>query len=159
MRCASHPDIETNVSCGRCGKPVCPKCMVQTLVGPRCPDCANLKRLPTYEISTRHYLIAIGVGVGVAIVAGIAWALIWRAIPFLSLLTAAGVGYAIGELISRATNRKRGPGLQVIAGVSVLISFATNYLFAAYVLSVPWFSLYTIIGLALGIFIAVTRLR
>ncbi len=159
MRCASHPDIETNLSCGRCGKPVCPKCVVQTLVGPRCPDCANLKRLPTYEISTRHYLIAIGVGVGFAIVAGIAWALIWRAIPFLSLLTAAGVGYAIGELISRATNRKRGPGLQVIAGVSVLISFATNYLFAAYVLSVPWFSLFTIIGLALGIFIAVTRLR
>jgi hypothetical protein len=159
MRCASHPDIETNVSCGRCGKPVCPKCMVQTLVGPRCPNCANLKRLPTYEISTRHYLIAIGVGVGAAIVAGIAWALIWRAIPFLSLLTAAGVGYAIGELISRATNRKRGPGLQVIAGVSVLISFATNYLFVAYFLSVPWFSLFTIIGLALGIFIAVTRLR
>ena len=159
MRCASHPNIETNLSCGRCGKPVCTKCVVQTLVGPRCPDCANLKRLPTYEISTRHYLIAIGVGVGFAIVAGVAWALIWRAIPFLSLLTAAGVGYAIGELISRATNRKRGPGLQVIAGVSVLISFATNYLFAAYFLSVPWFSLYTIIGLALGIFIAVTRLR
>ena len=159
MRCASHPDIETNLSCGRCGKPVCPKCVVQTLVGPRCPDCANLKRLPTYEISTRHYLIAIGVGVGFAIVAGIAWALIWRAIPFLSLLTAAGIGYAIGELISRATNRKRGLGLQVIAGVSVLVSFATNYLFAVYFLSVSWFSLYTIIGLALGIFIAITRLR
>jgi hypothetical protein len=107
----------------------------------------------------RHYLIAIGVGVGVAIVAGFAWALIWQAIPFLSLLTAAGIGYAIGELISRATNRKRGHGLQIIAGVSVLISFATNYLFAVYFLSVSWFSLYTIIGLALGIFIAITRLR
>lgn len=159
MRCASHPDKETNLSCGRCGKPVCPKCMVQTLVGPRCQDCANLKRLPTYEISLRHYLIAIGVGVGVAIAAGVVWALIWEAIPFLSLLAAAGIGYAIGELVSLATNRKRGPGLQVVAGVSVLISFATNYLFAAYVLSVPWFSLYTVIGLALGIFIAVTRLR
>jgi len=129
--------------------------MVQTLVGPRCPNCANLKRLPTYEISLRQYLIAVGVGVGVAAAAGFVWALIWNAIHFLflSLLIAAGIGYAIGEVISLSTNRKRGPGLQVIAGISVVVSFAVYYLF------VPWFSFYTIIGLALGIVIAVARLR
>ena len=92
--------------------------MVQTLVGPRCRDCANLKRLPTYEVSLRQYLIAVGVGMGVAVAAGFVWALIWRAVPFLflSLLIAAGIGYAIGKAISLATNRKRGPGLQAIAG-------------------------------------------
>jgi hypothetical protein len=129
--------------------------MVQTLVGPRCPDCANLKRVPTYEVSLRQYLIAAGVGVGVAAAAGFVWALIWNAIHFLflSLLIAAGIGYAIGEVISLSTNRKRGPGLQVIAGISVVVSFAIYYLF------VPWFSFYTIIGLALGILVAVTRLR
>lgn len=155
MRCATHPEVETNLSCGRCGHPICPKCMVQTLVGPRCPDCANLKRLPTYEVSPRQYLIAVGVGMGVAIAAGFVWALIWNAIHFLflSLLIAAGIGYAIGEVISLATNRKRGPGLQAIAGISVVVSFAVYYLF------VPWFSFYTIIGLALGIVIAIARLR
>jgi len=155
MRCATHPEVATNLSCGRCGHPICPKCMVQTLVGPRCPDCANLKRLPTYEVSPRQYLIAVGVGVGVAIAAGFVWALIWNAIHFLflSLLIAAGIGYAIGEVISLATNRKRGPGLQAIAGISVVVSFAVYYLF------VPWFSFYTIIGLALGIVIAIARLR
>jgi hypothetical protein len=155
MRCLTHPEVETNLSCGRCGSPICPKCMVQTLVGPRCPDCANLKRLPTYEISLRHYLIAVGVGIGVAAVAGFIWALIWRAVPFLflSLLIAAGIGYAIGELISLATNRKRGTGLQTIAGISVAACFAVYYLF------VPWLSLYALIGLALAIPIAVTRLR
>jgi hypothetical protein len=100
-------------------------------------------------------LIAAGVGVGVATAAGFVWALIWNAIHFLllSLLIAAGIGYAIGEVISLSTNRKRGPGLQVIAGISVVVSFAVYYLF------VPWFSFYTIIGLALGILVAVTRLR
>ncbi len=155
MRCATHPEVETNLSCGRCGHPICPKCMVQTPVGPRCPDCANLKRLPTYEVSPRQYLIAVGIGMGVAIAAGFVWALIWNAIHFLflSLLIAAGIGYAIGEVISLATNRKRGPGLQAIAGISVVVSFAVYYLF------VPWFSFYTIIGLALGIVIAIARLR
>lgn len=155
MRCATHPEVETNLSCGRCGHPICPKCMVQTPVGPRCPDCANLKRLPTYEVSPRQYLIAVGVGMGVAIAAGFVWALIWNAIHFLflSLLIAAGIGYAIGEVISLATNRKRSPGLQAIAGISVVVSFAVYYFF------VPWFSFYTIIGLALGIVIAVARLR
>jgi hypothetical protein len=155
MRCLTHPEVETNLSCGRCGNPICPKCMVQTLVGPRCPDCANLKRLPTYEISLRHYLIAAAVGIAVAAAAGFIWALIWRAVPFLflSLLIAAGIGYAIGELISLATNRKRGPALQTIAGISVAASFAVYYLF------VPWLSLYALIGLALAIPIAVTRLR
>jgi len=108
MRCATHPEVETNLSCGRCERPVCPKCMVQTLVGPRCPDCANLKRLPTYEVSLRQYLIAVGVGMGVAVAAGFVWYLIWRAVPFLllSLLIAAGIGYAIVEAISLATNRQ-----------------------------------------------------
>jgi hypothetical protein len=155
MICLNHPEVETSLSCGRCGNPICPKCMVQTLVGPRCPDCANLKRLPTYEISLRHYLIAMGVGIAVATAAGFVWALISRAVPFLflSLLIAAGIGYAIGELISLATNRKRGPGLQTIAGISVAASFAVYYLF------VPWLNFYTLIGLALAILIAVTRLR
>lgn len=155
MKCATHPEVETNLSCGRCGRPICPKCMVQTPVGTRCPDCAKLKRLPTFEVSSRQYLIASGVGVGVAAVAGIAWALIWSQIHFLilSLLIAAAIGFAIGELISLSVNRKRGLRLQVIGGMSMVLSYFVYYLF------VPWLDLYTIIGLALGIIVAISRLR
>ena len=155
MRCATHPEVETNLSCGRCGRPICPKCMVQTLVGTRCPDCAKLRRLPTFEVSSRQYLIASAVGVGVAAVAGFAWAMIWNQIHFLvlSLLIAAAIGYAIGELISLSVNRKRGLRLQVIGGMSMVLSYLVYYLF------VPWLDLYSIIGLALGIIVAVIRLR
>jgi hypothetical protein len=129
--------------------------MVQTPVGLRCPGCANLKRLPTYQVSPQQYLIAVVVGLGVSTAAGYVWALIWREIPFLflSLLIAAGIGYAIGELISLATNRKRGRGLQSIAGICVVVSFAVYYLF------IPSFSLYVIISLALGILVAIARLH
>lgn len=152
MRCATHPEVETSLRCGRCGRLICPKCLVQTPVGARCPDCAKLKRLPTYEISPRQYLIASGAGLGVAIATGFAWAFIPLS-GYFSLLIALGVGYAIGEVISRSVNRKRGRGLQVIGGASMVVSYAIYYLF------VPWFSLVTIIGLALGILIAVIRLR
>ena len=66
-----------------------------------------------------------------------------------------GAGYAIGEVISFSVNRKRGTGLAVIAGTAVVISYLVN-IFS------PWglhFGLLDLLALALGIFIAVTRLR
>ncbi len=157
MKCTYHPDVETNLRCGKCGKPICPKDMVQTPVGAKCPDCAKLYKLPTYQVSTKHYLRAAGTGLGIAIICGIIWGLIGWVVPFfyLNLLIAAGVGYAIGEVISRSVNRKRGTGLAVIAGGCVVISYLVG-IFS------PWglqFWFFDILALALGIFIAVNRLR
>lgn len=39
--CYRHPKEATNLSCGRCGKPICTKCAVIGPAGPRCPDCAK----------------------------------------------------------------------------------------------------------------------
>ena len=163
MKCAYHPDVETNLRCGKCGKPICPKCMVQTPVGARCPDCARLHKLPTYSVSTGYYLKAIGVGLGMAVVCGLIWGVVAGQVPFFNfnLLLAPGVGYAIGEVISLSVNRKRGIGLAVIAGIALVISYVVS-------IFVPWgsgfnlnlFSLaINLVALALGIFVAVTRLR
>ncbi len=38
-RCYRHPDRETGVHCTRCGKPICPDCMIPAPVGHHCPDC------------------------------------------------------------------------------------------------------------------------
>ena len=167
MKCATHPDVETNLRCGKCGKPICPKCMEQTPVGARCPDCAKLYKLPTYRVSTKHYLIAVGVGVSMAIACGAIWGLIESLVHFLylGLLLAPGVGYAIGEVVSLSVNRKRGTGLAVVAGMALVISYLISNVrfFQGMILFSFSFSAFFLIinllALALGIFVAVTRLR
>ncbi len=95
-----------------------------------------------------------------AIVCGIAWGVLGgvllQAIRFnFNLLLAPGVGYAIGEVISRSVNRKRGTWLAIIAGSALVISYLVG-MFS------PWglhFGLFDLLAIPLGIFVAVTRLR
>ena len=160
MKCATHSEIETNLKCGKSGKPICPKCMVQTPVGARCRDCARLYKLPTYRVSTRYYLRAIGTALGVAIVCGVAWGAIMAVVPFfyLNLLLAPGVGYAIGGVVGLSVNRKRGTGLAIVAGIAMAVSYLVNIL----VWGLPFGLLRIVldlVALALGIYVAVTRLR
>ncbi|MFC1951901.1 hypothetical protein ACFLYI_02520 [Chloroflexota bacterium] len=157
MRCATHLEVETNLRCGKCGKLICPKCMVQTPVGARCLDCARLYKLPTYSVSTRHYLKAVGTGMGMAIVVGVIWGTLEALLPFffLNLLLAAGSGYVIGEVVSLSVNRKRATGLAIVAGLAVVISYLVSIL-------LPWgfgFWLFDLLALSVGIFVAITRLR
>ena len=37
--CYRHPGEETRVHCTRCGRPICPQCMIPAPVGYQCPDC------------------------------------------------------------------------------------------------------------------------
>ena len=159
MKCAVHPHVETALRCGKCGKPICPKCMVQTPVGARCRQCAKLHKLPTYQVSVPHYLRAAGTAIGIAIVGGVIWWLVEGFLPFfLGLIIAPAIGYGIGELVSLSANRKRGRGLAIIAGIGVGISYLVTILAG----SIP-FGLLNIgldlLALALGVYVAVIRLH
>lgn len=162
MQCARHPNIETNLTCGKCGTPICPKCLVQTPVGIRCKKCAHLNRLPTYQVSTLYYLKAAGAGAGIAIVCGFVWGLLDIVVPFiiLSLLIAAGAGYAIGEIISLSVNRKRGTGLAIIGGAAAVLSSVIAIFGVPLILPVGGSSLlFGIIALVIAVATAVIRLR
>jgi hypothetical protein len=128
LKCATHPDVETRLRCGKCGKPICPRCLVQTPVGARCRECAKLYKLPIYRLTPVFYLRAAGTAVGLAIALGIAWGFISHIISFfyLNLLLAAGIGWVIGEITSMAVNRKRGLWLAVIGGAGVTFCWAVN---------------------------------
>jgi len=142
---------------------------VQTPVGARCPDCAKLYRLPTFRVSTTHYLRAVGTGLGMAIICGIVWGVVGRWAPLnLNLLLAPGTGYVIGEVVSFSVNRKRGTGLAVVGSVAVVISYIVSLWFAGFLLGVPFYRVFhfglvniivDLLALALGIFVAITRLR
>ncbi|MCX5999599.1 MAG: hypothetical protein NTU41_08440 [Chloroflexi bacterium] len=159
-RCAADPDVETNLSCGSCGTPICPKCLVHTPVGARCRTCAGMKRLPTYEIGVRQYLKAFGVGLGVSVLLGIAWAWLWGLVSFFNFLVAMGVGYALGEVLSLSVNHRRGRLLQVIGGFCVVVSYlvANVGLSGGALTFFVTFSIWDLLVLALGIVVAVSRL-
>jgi hypothetical protein len=164
LRCQRHPQVETNLRCSKCGTPICPRCLVQTPVGARCPDCARLSRLPVYQVPATYYLRASSAGLVTAIACGVAWAVIDWVIPFFSfsLLLAPASGYVIGEVISRSVNRKRGTGLAVVAGIAVVIALLTRLGFFSLFLGFHISLLNIIIDLvatALGIVVAVTRTR
>src|SRR4030042_1334492 len=113
MKCAAHPEVETVIACGKCGTPICPKCMVQTPVGARCPACARLAKVPTYKVTGKYYVRGISTGFGIAIVCGMIWSFIGNLLPFnfLDLLLSPLAAYVIGETISWSVNQKRGTGL------------------------------------------------
>jgi hypothetical protein len=157
MKCATHPEVETNLRCGKCEKPICPRCMIQTPVGARCRDCARLNKLPTYRMSPQYYFRAVGSALGMAAATGALWGLVASYVPFfyLNILLGAAVGYGCAEVISLAVNRKRGKILMVIAGLATGVSYVIA-------LIVPWglhFSYFDILAIAVGIFVSVSRLR
>ncbi|MCB1005416.1 MAG: rhomboid family intramembrane serine protease [Acidimicrobiales bacterium] len=47
--CYRHPDRRAGVSCQRCGRPICPSCMVQASVGFHCPDCVQTSGAQVYD--------------------------------------------------------------------------------------------------------------
>ena len=175
LTCATHRDVATNLRCSKCDKLICPRCLVQTPVGARCRDCAQLRRLPTFVVSPLHYLRAVGASVGVGVVVG----LVWSSVPgFFSLFIGPLVGYAVGESVSFSANRRRSLGLKLVAGIGVLLAFlvsrvADYLLFAFGALfsgaAGPLVALLTAavvstlaspfawLAIALGVYIAVTR--
>jgi hypothetical protein len=127
--------------------------MVQTPVGARCPSCARMSRLPTYKVSGKYYLRAIGAALGIAIATGLVWTFIRTIIysGFFNIIIGAAVGYGIGEVISLASNRKRGIGLAIIAGTAVVAS----YLISSLVFWGRPFSYFDIIIVIVGIVVSV----
>ncbi len=124
--CARHSDVATYLHCSRCGTPICPRCLVQTPVGARCPDCAHISRLPTFDITpvffARGFVAAMVAG---AVVGGV-WGGLKGPLGFgflFAILLGFAAGWAVSEAVSRATNRKRGLGLQVSAVAGVALAF------------------------------------
>ena len=129
--CVRHPTTETNLACGRCGESVCPRCLVHAPVGVRCPDCAQARPLPTFDVSVNSITRGLGAGIGIALVGGIIASfiinfLIRTALPF-NIITVgaaaliAALGFLVGEGISLAVNRKRGRRLKLVAGASMFV--------------------------------------
>ena len=161
MQCALHPDTETLLRCSKCEKPICDRCAVQTPVGARCPECANVQRIPTYVLPKPQLTQAMVVALAVGLVLGAFFGLFQNAIPNRMIwiygpAVFVGSGYVVGEAIARVTNRKRAPVLQglAISGYALAV--------VAYVVISPeplFIGFYTLVGLAVGGALALNPFR
>jgi uncharacterized membrane protein len=166
LRCARHPNTETVLRCGRCETPICPRCLVSTPVGARCPDCAQVKRFATL-LKPRELAQAVTYGVGV----GALGTVILSFIPFLGLIGYAILGFGVGEVVSVGANRKRLRELGPIAVACLFVGYEVGIIAlllfegappAVGLLLVPILALsrgLLIVGLLLGALLAWMRVR
>ena len=157
--CAEHSETATNLRCSRCDKLVCPECMVQAPVGIRCREHGQPTKLPTYDVSTGFVVRGVAAGVGIGVLGGVILGVVGAFTdllyyPYVFTLAMVGVGYLVGEGISRATNKKRGQPLIIAAVVGVVLAFLVVVAFAGLQLG-----LFDLLGLGIAIFLAVQRVR
>ena len=120
MQCARHPKIETALSCGRCATPICPACSIVGPVGMRCRDCASLRSSSLYQVRPERFALAALLGLSAGTIVGYLLDLASGFFILFLFFVGPVVGRFIGDLILRATGRKRGLKLEILAGASVV---------------------------------------
>ena len=117
--CVNHPSRETALRCGKCGDPICTRCVIQTPVGGRCRTCANLRRLPQYEVDPALFAVSTAGGLVTSLVSW--WVLSY--VPSLRFFLSIFAGLAIGEVMSRLARRRSNILLECLAVGAVVGGF------------------------------------
>jgi hypothetical protein len=131
--CATHPDVESELQCGRCGKYICPRCMVQTPVGARCRECARLRRPPMYTLSPLNIARVVGAGLGLGVAFGLLWGLLVPQVGlfgFFMLFVGMFAGYGMANALDWAGGRKRGVIVQAAAIGGIVVAYLVRNMVA-----------------------------
>ena len=159
MRCARHPKVETGLACGRCETPICPRCLVMTDVGARCPTCAPARKLPQFEIGPLYVLRGLAAALAAGAALGALWGfLLQDTLGLITIFLGIGLGYGVAEAVSLATNRKSGQPLQVVAALGVVLAYVTRNLVAGDAI-LPTNDLFGYMAVIVGVVVAANRLR
>jgi len=120
--CSYHPKVLTRLRCSKCGKPICPRCAVETPVGFRCPECAQVRGLPTYETSPGILARSALAGLVAAGIVGV----LWGYLPDWGFYMSLALGFGVAEAMAWAANYKRGRDLQFLAIGCVLVGIVLS---------------------------------
>lgn len=124
-RCSYHPDVETELTCTTCGKPICPIEMVLTPVGYKCPEDARLKKSQYQFVKPKQFAAALAAGIGV----GIVGALILAAVSFGGFWLGIIWGAVTAEAVRRASGGHRGYEVGVAAAIGIGVGWLVGSLF------------------------------
>lgn len=169
--CLRHPGVLSNLRCGRCNDLICPQCMVQSPVGARCPDCANIGQAPIFRATSVELARMIGLSLIAAAAFGFGYAVavwvMWKVgIPFRIAVVVSSVivgmsGAPLGDIVRRAGKYKLDKRLRAVAAATVLLA----WLFAQF--AIGWLgvgglifvNIVSYLGLGVGVYIAMNRVR
>ncbi len=118
--CTRHPRRQTALRCGKCETPICTRCIVQTPVGARCRDCAQLRRLPQFDVGWSLLARSSAAALGISL---LGWYLL-SFVAFLRFFLAIVVGAAVGEAMSRLAKRRTNLTLEVAAVLVIVLGLA-----------------------------------
>lgn len=125
LYCTNHPSRETLLRCNRCSKPICPECAVRHPVGLRCKDCAQLRPLPQYALTPRHYLLGGTAGLAASTAAGFLASLL-GGIPFglwITFFLGPAAGWFVARAIDASTGYKRGTPMAAMGALSIVAGY------------------------------------
>lgn len=153
--CSYHPNVETRLRCSKCGRPICPRCAVQTPVGFRCPDCVRGQQAIFYTATPLDYGIAVVVGLAISTLAAL---ILGRMGIFLALILGPVAGGVIAEVVRWAIRRRRGRWIWLVVSSCIAVGGLLSLILSALLFS-PTSLLSLIIYIALAIGTAYARLR
>ena len=159
--CATHPDVETELACGRCEKLICPRCMVQTPVGARCRECARLRRPPMYTVVPSSVARIGGAALAVGVGVGVLWGWLVPQVAYLgffALFLGLFAGYGMANVIDWAGGHKRGPVVQVAAAGGIVLAYLVRNAVYFGALVVPG-DIWGLIFIGIAAVVAWNRLR
>jgi hypothetical protein len=110
--CHYHPNRETRVTCGRCGRPLCPDCVQHGATGVRCEECLQLPARARGVVTRAQILRA----AAAAVVVSVAGGLLLGWLTWVNLITGLVLGFAVGSAAFLGSHRHRDAAIQGIAG-------------------------------------------
>jgi len=115
--------VPTGLTCATCGTPICPKCMVVTPVGMKCPNCGRGKGSALFQVRPERFALA-----GITALAFGAISTIIGFVGFFAYFIAIPYGYFAGTTIMKAAGMKRGLKVEILTGVGMALgALATRF--------------------------------
>jgi hypothetical protein len=118
--CWRHRKVQTRLRCGRCEKPICPKCTRMGPTGARCQECASNRTQHIYKVGAGHLILTF-VASAILSIIGVT---ILQSVGFFLLFFAPVIGTVLGKVITAITRGKRGPVLASVATAGAIVGAA-----------------------------------
>lgn len=115
--CTYHPNIESNLRCNRCEKPICARCAILTDTGYRCRDCVRGIQKAFDNALWYDYIT----GFATAAILSYLGSLIASRLGFFIILLAPIAGGIIAEAVRAVVRRRRSRSLYKVITVGTAV--------------------------------------